>query len=69
MQKYDSVKHYIGWFSAAVAEPLAQSGASYIESNYGVKISPSADEIYLQPSIAMVQRDEISYELYLGKSR
>ena len=23
MQKYDSVKHYIGWFSAAVAEPLA----------------------------------------------
>lgn len=53
MQKYDSVKHYIGWFSAAVAEPLAQSGASYIESNYGIKISPSADEIYLQPSIAM----------------
>lgn len=53
MQKYDSVKHYIGWFSAAVAEPLAQSGAAYIEKNYDVKLSPSADEIYLQPSIAM----------------
>lgn len=53
MQKYDTIKHYIGWFSAAVAEPLAQSGAQYIESNYGVRISPSADEIYLQPSIAM----------------
>ncbi len=53
MQRYDLVKHYIGWFSAAVAEPLSQQGAAYIEKNYGIKISASADEIYLRPSIAM----------------
>ncbi len=53
MQRYDLVKHYIGWFSAAVAEPLAQQGAAYIEKNYGIKISASADETYLRPSIAM----------------
>lgn len=53
MQKYDSVKHYIGWFSAAVSEPLSQRGAAYIEQNYNMKLSDSADAIYLRPSISM----------------
>ena len=53
MRKYESVKHYIGWFLAAVSEPLKAGGAKFIESNYSVKISTSADCLYLQPSIAM----------------
>lgn len=53
MRKYESVKHYIGWFLAAVNEPLNAGGAKFIESNYSVKISSSTDCLYLQPSIAM----------------
>ena len=53
MRKYDSIKHYIGWFIAAAAEPLANGGARFIEQNYGTELSTYADAIYLQPSIAM----------------
>lgn len=53
MRKYDTIKHYIGWFIAAAAEPLNNGGTRFIEQNYGVELSDSADAIFLQPSIAM----------------
>lgn len=53
MQKYDVVKHYIGWFLAAVNEPLTSGGAKFVETNYSLKLSDSTDTLYVQPSIAM----------------
>ena len=53
MQKYDVVKHYIGWFLSAIAEPLSSGGAKFVEENYDFSISPSVDVLYLQPSIVM----------------
>ena len=53
MRKYDTIQHYIGWFIAAAAEPLANGGTRFIEQNYGAELSDSADAIFLQPSIAM----------------
>lgn len=53
MQKYDLVKHYIGWFLAAVNEPLSAGGAKFVETNYTLKLSDSTDTLYIQPSIAM----------------
>ena len=43
MQKYDVVKHYIGWFLSAIAEPLSSGGAKFVEENYDFSISPSVD--------------------------
>lgn len=53
MRRYDTVKHYVGWFLAAASEPLAKGGVSFIEQNYGATLPSAADAIYLQPSIAM----------------
>ena len=53
MKKYDTIKHYIGWFIAAVAEPLNNDGIRFIEQNYGIEPSASADAIFLRPSVAM----------------
>ncbi|MBE6538409.1 MAG: helix-turn-helix transcriptional regulator [Ruminococcaceae bacterium] len=52
-QKYDVVKHYIGWFLSAISEPLNSSGEKFIEQNYDITLSPSVDVLYLQPSIVM----------------
>ena len=75
MQKYDVVKHYIGWFLSAIAEPLSSGGAKFVEENYDFSISPSVDVLYLQPSIVMCNTtkylmsytDEKAYDFfYIG---
>lgn len=52
-EKYDVVKHYIGWFITAINEPLEKGGQKFVEENYGIEVSPSVDVLYLQPSIVM----------------
>ena len=52
-EKYDIVKHYIGWFLSAVNEPLSLGGADFVERNYAITVSPSIDTLYIQPSIMM----------------
>ncbi len=52
-EKYDIVKHYIGWFLSAVNEPLSVGGADFVERNYAITVSDSIDTLYIQPSIMM----------------
>ncbi len=52
-EKYDIVKHYVGWFLSAVNEPLGSGGVDFIEQNYGINVPTSIDALYLQPSIMM----------------
>lgn len=52
-EKYDIVKHYVGWFLSAVNEPLTTGGADFVERNYGITVSESIDTLYIQPSIMM----------------
>lgn len=75
MRKYDTIKHYVGWFLAAAAEPLASGGAAFIEQNYSVELFSAADTVFLQPSIAMCNTtrylmsytsDKITDFLYVG---
>ncbi|MBQ8207827.1 MAG: helix-turn-helix transcriptional regulator [Clostridia bacterium] len=53
MQKYDVVKHYIGWFLSAITEPLSGGSEKFVEENYDITLSSSVDVLYLQPSIVM----------------
>lgn len=53
LQKYDVVKHYIGWFLSAISEPLSNGGEKFVENNYDISLSPSVDVLYLEPSIVM----------------
>lgn len=52
-EKYDIVKHYIGWFLSAVNEPLNTGGRDFVERNYGISLTDSIDTLYIQPSIMM----------------
>lgn len=52
-EKYDIVRHYIGWFLSAVNEPLATGGADFVERNYRITVPGSIDTLYIQPSIMM----------------
>ncbi len=74
-QKYESAKHYIGWFLGAISEPLKNGGAKFIENNYSLTIPPSVDTLYLRPSIAMCNTtqylmsytsEEVNDCLYVG---
>lgn len=52
-EKFDIVRHYVGWFLSAVNEPIATGGADFVERNYGITVSESIDTLYIQPSIMM----------------
>ncbi len=72
MQKYDSVKHYIGWFISAINQPLENGKEKFISQNYNLDISPSVDVLYVQPSIVMCNTtkylmsytDEMAYDFF-----
>lgn len=53
MEKYESVKHYIGWFASSVNEPFSRDPAKFVKENYGLELSEFIDTLYLQPSIMM----------------
>lgn len=53
MEKYDSIKHYIGWFASSVNEPFSLDADKFLRENYELELSEFIDTIYLQPSIMM----------------
>ncbi|MGN1048026.1 MAG: ArsR/SmtB family transcription factor [Eubacteriales bacterium] len=53
IEKYDVVKHYIGWFLSSTSEALEEGGVKFVEQNYDITVSSAVDILYLQPSIVM----------------
>lgn len=53
LEKYESIKHYIGWFSSSVNEPFNADSAKFIKENYDIELSEYVDTLFLQPTIMM----------------
>lgn len=53
IEKYESIKHYIGWFASSVNEPFSVDPGKFIRENYNIELSEFIDTLYLQPSIMM----------------
>jgi DNA-binding transcriptional ArsR family regulator len=53
IERFDKVKHYVGWFVSNYEQSVGSDAVAYITENYGLNLKSSPDILYIVPSIAM----------------
>lgn len=53
MEKYEKVKHYVGWFTSNYEQSVGSDAVGYITENYNLKLNSTPDILYVVPSVSM----------------